>query len=374
MGKLQKNRKILREEITDEDVASVVSKWTGIPINKMLEGEVAKLSRIQEILNKEVIGQEEAVSLVTSAIKRSRTGISDPGRPIGSFIFLGPTGVGKTELAKKLASFLFDDPKSLIRFDMSEYMEKHSVSKLIGAPPGYVGHEDAGKLTEAVRHRPFSVILLDEVEKAHPEVFNILLQILDDGHLTDAKGRTVNFKNTVIILTSNIGSGEIMSLNSIGFSTDDDSKKEKDDHMLYEKVKEKVTESLKKVFKPEFLNRLDEVIVFKPLSFSTIKDIVKIQMREIVERLEDKDIKIKVHNSVYNKLVKEGYDQQYGARPLRRKIQTEILNKIANEIINANIKNGDTVSIDVSTDDKFVFSIKKNNSKTKKPVLSKKTY
>ena len=230
------------------------------------------------------------------------------------------------------------------------------------------------KLTEAVRHRPFSVILLDEVEKAHPEVFNILLQILDDGHLTDAKGRTVNFKNTVIILTSNIGSGEIMSLNSIGFSTDDDSKKEKDDHMLYEKVKEKVTESLKKVFKPEFLNRLDEVIVFKPLSFSTIKDIVKIQMKEIVERLEDKDIKIKVHNSVYNKLVKEGYDQQYGARPLRRKIQTEILNKIANEIINANIKNGDTVSIDVSTDDKFVFSIKKNNSKTKKPVLSKKTY
>ena len=373
LRKLQKNRKILREEITDEDVASVVSKWTGIPINKMLEGEVAKLSRIQEILNKEVIGQEEAVSLVTSAIKRSRTGISDPGRPIGSFIFLGPTGVGKTELAKKLASFLFDDPKSLIRFDMSEYMEKHSVSKLIGAPPGYVGHEDAGKLTEAVRHRPFSVILLDEVEKAHPEVFNILLQILDDGHLTDAKGRTVNFKNTVIILTSNIGSGEIMSLNSIGFSTDDDSKKEKDDSMLYEKVKEKVTESLKKVFKPEFLNRLDEVIVFKPLSFSTIKDIVKIQMKEIVERLEDKDIKIKVHNSVYNKLVKDGYDQQYGARPLRRKIQTEILNKIANEIINANIKNGDTVSIDVSTDDKFVFSIKKNNSKTKKPVLSKKT-
>ena len=374
LRKLQKNRKILREEITDEDVASVVSKWTGIPINKMLEGEVAKLSRIQEILNKEVIGQEEAVSLVTSAIKRSRTGISDPGRPIGSFIFLGPTGVGKTELAKKLASFLFDDPKSLIRFDMSEYMEKHSVSKLIGAPPGYVGHEDAGKLTEAVRHRPFSVVLLDEVEKAHPEVFNILLQILDDGHLTDAKGRTVNFKNTVVILTSNIGSEEIMSLNSIGFSTDDNSKQEKDDHVLYERVKEKVTESLKKAFKPEFLNRLDEVIVFKPLSFDTIKDIVKIQMKEIIERLEDKEIKIKVHNSVYNKLVKDGYDQQYGARPLRRKIQTEILNKIANEIINANIKNGDTVSIGVSPDDKFVFSIMKNNSKAKKPVLSKKTH
>ncbi len=374
LRKLQKNRKILREEITDEDIASVVSKWTGIPINKMLEGEVTKLSRIQNILNKEVVGQEEAVSLITSSIKRSRTGISDPNRPIGSFIFLGPTGVGKTELAKKLASFLFDDLKSLIRFDMSEYMEKHSVSKLIGAPPGYVGHEDAGKLTEAVRHRPFSVVLLDEVEKAHPEVFNILLQILDDGHLTDGKGRTVNFKNTVIILTSNIGSEEIMSLNSIGFSMDENNKQDKNHSALYEKVKEKVTDSLKKVFKPEFLNRLDEVIVFKPLSRDRISEIVKIQMKEVVKRLEEKEIKLKIDNSVYKKLATEGYDQQYGARPLRRKIQVDVLNKIANEIINENIKNGDSVSIKVSSDNKFLFSVIKKNSKLKKPVLLENTY
>ena len=357
LRRLQKNRKILREEVTEEDIADVVAKWTGVPISRMLESEAHKLSRMEEELNKVVIGQKEATHLVAASIKRSRTGIADPSRPIGSFLFLGPTGVGKTELTKQLAISLFDDSKALIRVDMSEYMEKHSISKLIGAPPGYVGHEESGRLTEAVRHRPYSVVLLDEIEKAHPEVFNILLQILDDGHLTDGKGRRVNFKNTVIALTSNLGSDQIMSLGSIGFSSED--AKEDVENAHYTKVKEKVLEAVKKVFRPEMLNRLDEIIVFRPLSQDTISEIVKSQIEEVSLRLEEKDIKIKVDAKVCKKLSKDAYDPQFGARPLRRKIQTDILNKIASMIIEGEIKPRSRVEISVDEHDSFTFRVPK---------------
>jgi len=352
LKRLQSSRRILKEEITESDIADIVSKWTGIPVNRMLEGEAEKLSRMEEKIHERVVGQEEAVKMVANTIKRSRAGISDPNKPIGSFLFLGPTGVGKTELTKALAEFMFDDEKALIRVDMSEYMEKHAVSKIIGAPPGYVGHEEGGTLTEQVRHRPYAVILFDEIEKAHPEVFNILLQVLDNGHLTDAKGRTVNFKNTVIILTSNIGAQYIDKMEKIGFSQ---AGKEKED---YEEVKGKVMGSLKDYFKPEFINRLDEIVVFDVLPREAILDIVKIQIKLVAERLSQKEISLVVTSDALRYLAKEGYNPQYGARPLKRIIQTKILNPVASLIIGKGLVKGGSVEVGLKKNE-LTFDIKK---------------
>lgn len=339
LKKLQSSRRILKEEITEQDIASIVSRWTGIPVTRMLEEEANKLSRMDEHLKSRVVGQEEAVKKISDTIKRSRAGINDPHRPIGSFIFLGPTGVGKTELTKALAEFLFDDEKALIRVDMSELMEKHSVSKLIGAPPGYVGFEEGSNFAESIRHRPYSVVLFDEIEKAHPEVFNILLQILDNGRLTDAKGRVINFKNTVIIMTSNIGAQYIDKMQSMGFS-----KGHKND---YEMVKEKVLATLKDNFRPEFLNRLDDVIIFDVLSKEAIKEIVKIQIDMVKKRLFEKEIELLVSDTVIETLSQEGYNPQYGARPLKRMIQEKILNPVASMMISNKILSGGTVSVDM---------------------------
>lgn len=350
LKKLQSSRRILKEEITEQDIADVVSRWTGIPVYRMLEEEAEKLGRMEEFLKERIVGQDEAVRKISDTVKRSRAGISDPQRPIGSFMFLGPTGVGKTELTKALAEFMFDDEKALIRVDMSEFMEKHSVSKLIGAPPGYVGFEEGGNFTETVRHRPYSVILFDEIEKAHPEVFNILLQVLDNGRLTDAKGRVVNFKNTIIILTSNAGAQYIDKMQSIGFS-----KGEKEN---YENVKDKIMEALKDQFRPEFLNRLDDIIVFDVLSQENIKGIVKIQVEFVQKRLADKEIELVVSDAVLEELAKEGYNPQYGARPLKRLIQTKILNPVATMMISNKVLRGGTVLVDKKGGE-FVFDVKK---------------
>ncbi len=351
LKKLQSSRRILKEEITASDIASIVSNWTGIPVARMLEEEAQKLSRMEEHLKNRIVGQDEAVRKIADTIKRSRAGISDPNRPIGSFIFLGPTGVGKTELTKALAEFMFDDEKALIRIDMSELMEKHAVSKLIGAPPGYVGFEEGSNFAESVRHRPYSVILFDEIEKAHPEVFNILLQILDNGRLTDAKGRVINFKNTVIIMTSNIGAQYIDKMQAIGFS--------KGDEANYEAVKEKVLSTLKDHFRPEFLNRLDDIIIFDVLSHEAIREIVKIQIDIIKKRLEEKEIELSVTDAVLDILAKEGYNPQYGARPLKRMIQDKILNPVASMMIGNKVLSGGTVSVDVSNG-QFSFDVKKS--------------
>ena len=359
LKKLQKSRRVLREEISEEDIANVVARWTGIPVSRMLEEERKKLARMEEELEKRVVGQREAIVKVSDTIRRNRAGISDPNRPIGSFILLGPTGVGKTELTKSLAEFMFNDEKALIRVDMSEYMERHSVSKLIGSPPGYVGHEESGQLTEAVRHKPYSVILFDEVEKAHPEVFNILLQVLDDGRLTDAKGRVVNFKNAVIILTSNIGSQYIDKMEKIGFSANSDVDE-------YQNTKEKVMESLKNHFRPEFINRLDEIIVFDVLSPEVIADIVKIRVEKVRERLAEKGIVLNVSPKALVYLGKEGYDPKYGARPLNRLIQTKILNPVAGKIISEGVGAGDKVSVDEKDGELTVNITKSKKSKNLK--------
>ncbi len=359
---LQSTRRILKEEITEADIASVVSRWTGIPTARMLEEEAEKLNRMEEVLKKRIIGQDEAVKKIADTVKRSRAGIADPNRPIGSFIFLGPTGVGKTELTKALAEFIFDDEKSLIRIDMSEFMEKHSVSKLIGAPPGYVGHEEGGTFTEMIRHRPYSIILFDEIEKAHPEVFNILLQILDNGRLTDAKGRLVNFKNTVIILTSNIGAQYIDKMEQIGFK---DVSLGSDDN--YQNVKNKVLASLKDYFRPEFLNRLDDTIIFDILSQEAIREIVKIQIDIVKERLLAKEIKMEVSPEALSYLAKEGYNPHYGARPLKRLIQNKILTPIASFMISKNLSKGGVISVSLKGEE-FNFDIKKG--KKGKAILS----
>jgi ATP-dependent Clp protease ATP-binding subunit ClpB len=337
--KLQSTRRILKEEITEEDIAKVVSRWTGVPVARMLESEANKLNRMEEELEKRIVGQNEAVQKISSTIKRSRAGIGDPNRPIGSFIFLGPTGVGKTELTKALAEFLFDDERALIRVDMSEMMEKHSISKLIGSPPGYVGYEEGGNLTEMVRHRPYSVILFDEIEKAHPEVFNLLLQVLDSGHLTDSKGRVVNFKNSVIIMTSNIGSQYIDKMEQLGFASSRDNKTE------YIQVKEKVLASLKDNFRPEFINRVDDIIIFDILSTEAIRKIVDIQIDVVRGRLNNKEIKLEISEEALSYLAKEGYNPQYGARPLKRLIQNKILNPIASLIISKGIMKGGSVLV-----------------------------
>ncbi len=368
LKKLQKSRRILREEITAEDIAEVVARWTGIPLMKMLEEERAKLERMEIELRKRVIGQDEAMKRVADVIRRSRAGISDPNRPIGSFIFLGPTGVGKTELTKALGQFMFNDDRAIIRVDMSEYMERHSVSKLIGSPPGYVGYDEAGQLTESVRHRPYAVILFDEIEKAHPEVFNMLLQVIDEGRLTDGKGRVVNFKNTIIILTSNIGSQFVEKMESIGFSNNS----EKQD---YSKMKEKVLEALKDHFRPEFLNRLDEIIVFDILSEGAIKEIVNLRVGVVKDRLMAKGINFEISDDALSYLAKEGYDPHYGARPLNRLIQNKILNPVASYIISNGIKKGGTVFVSVKNNELVIERQKSasanGHAKIKSPIRTR---
>lgn len=363
--KLQHSSRLLKEEVTDEDIANVVSRWTGIPVSRMLEAEVQKLARMEEELEERVIGQNHAVKLVSDAIKRARAGIADPNRPIGSFLFLGPTGVGKTELSRALAEFMFNDEDALLRVDMSEFMEKHSTSKLIGSPPGYVGHEEGGSFTEKVRHRPYSVILLDEVEKAHPEVFNLLLQVLDSGHLTDAKGRKVNFKNTVIIMTSNIGAEHIDRMSNFGFTADSS------ETAQYTQAKDKVLDSLKHFFRPEFLNRLDEIIVFDLLSPEAIRQIVDLQVIEVKDRLEKKEIKLSVTKEVLEYLAKEGYDPKFGARPLRRLIQSKILTPVANMMVGEGMLQSGTVKVSMKKDE-LDFDIKRSTkTKVKKKVAAK---
>ncbi|MEK7200850.1 MAG: AAA family ATPase, partial [Patescibacteria group bacterium] len=359
LKKLQSSRRILKEEITENDIANIVAKWTNIPVSRMLEEEAQKLTRMEDDLKKRIVGQGEAVKKIADTIKRSRAGIADPNKPIGSFIFLGPTGVGKTELTKALAEFMFNDDKALIRVDMSEFMERHSVSKLIGSPPGYVGYDEGGGLTEMVRHRPYSIVLFDEIEKAHPEVFNVLLQVLDNGRLTDSKGRTVNFKNTIIIMTSNIGANYIDRMEKMGFS---DREKEGGE---YADVKEKVMEAMKDFFRPEFLNRVDDVVIFDVLPMSAIRDIVKIQIDLVRERLVVKEISLELTDEAYEYLAKEGFNPQYGARPLKRVIQNKILNPIASLIISKGIMKGGIVSVSVKNNlpageaGELVFDIKK---------------
>jgi ATP-dependent Clp protease ATP-binding subunit ClpB len=324
---LQRERKFLKEEVDEEDVAEVVSRWTGVPVSKLMEGEVAKLIEMEANLHQRVIGQDDAVEAVSNAIRRARSGLSDPNRPIGSFMFLGPTGVGKTELARALAEFLFDDERAMVRIDMSEYMEKHTVSRLVGAPPGYVGYEEGGQLTEAVRRRPYSVLLLDEIEKAHPDVFNVLLQILDDGRLTDAQGRTVDFKNTVIIMTSNLGSQHLLVSES------------------EEAAAEKVMATVRDHFKPEFLNRVDEILVFHRLTQEELTQIVDLQLAELAGRLSERSIELVVDDEAKRYLATAGYDPAYGARPLKRLIQRAIENPLALQLLDGTFVDGETIAV-----------------------------
>ena len=334
---------IMKEEIDAEDIADIVSKWTGIPLSKMLQSERQKLLLIEDELHKRVIGQEEAVSAVSDAVKRSRAGMGDDKRPIGSFIFLGPTGVGKTELARTLADYLFDDEEAMIRIDMSEYMEAHNVSRLVGAPPGYVGYEEGGQLTEAVRRKPFSVVLLDEIEKAHPDVFNILLQILDDGRLTDSKGRTVNFKNTIIIMTSNIGAQliqtEMQKMNGTGRES------------MLSGLQEKLFQLLKQKVRPEFLNRIDEVILFTPLTREDLKKIVLIQFEHIKAAAMRQRISLTISEAAIAWLSKAGFDPAFGARPLKRVMQRKITNKLSELILSGKVQEGEGVAVDISGDE-----------------------
>ncbi|MEI6756239.1 MAG: AAA family ATPase [Chlorobium sp.] len=331
---------IMKEEIDAEDIADIVSKWTGIPVSKMLQSQRQKLLLIEEELHKRVIGQEEAVSAVSEAVKRSRAGMGDEKKPIGSFIFLGPTGVGKTELARTLADYLFDDDDAMIRIDMSEYMESHTVSRLVGAPPGYVGYEEGGQLTEAVRRKPFSVVLLDEIEKAHPDVFNILLQILDDGRLTDSKGRTVNFKNTIIIMTSNIGAQLIQSEMEKLDGTSRD--------MVLSGLQEKLFQLLKQQVRPEFLNRIDEVILFTPLTREDLKKIVLIQFERIREMAMRQRINLTISDAGIEWLSNAGFDPAFGARPLKRVMQRKITNRVSALILSGEVEEGDNVSVDMA--------------------------
>ena len=320
---------ILKEEVGPEDIAEVVGKWTGIPVTKMMEGETQKLLNMETKMRERVVGQDHALEILGDAIRRSRAEISDPNRPVGTFIFLGPTGVGKTETVKALAEFLFDSDQSIVRIDMSEYMEKHSVARLIGAPPGYVGYEEGGQLTEAVRRKPYSVVLFDEIEKAHTDVFNILLQVLDDGRLTDGQGRVVDFKNTVLIMTSNIGSSAII-----------------DPAMSEEEKNKEVTAALRGHFRPEFLNRIDETIIFNSLKEEQISGIVKIQLAAVVERLKNKKLSLNFSDAATRQLGSQGYDPIYGARPLKRVIQSEVLNPLSKMILAQDFKPGDSIKVD----------------------------
>ncbi|MFZ4794203.1 MAG: ATP-dependent chaperone ClpB [Blastocatellia bacterium] len=347
LEQLQKSGRTLKEEVTEEDIAEVVAKWTGVPVARMLEGEMQKLVRMEETLGRRVIGQDEALGVVANAVRRARAGLQDPNRPIGSFIFLGPTGVGKTETARALAEFLFDDQHAMVRLDMSEFMEKHSVARLIGAPPGYVGYEEGGYLTEAVRRRPYAVVLFDEIEKAHPDVFNILLQILDDGRLTDGKGRTVDFRNSVIIMTSNLGSREILE-------------REQDE----KSIRNQVMNRLREAFKPEFLNRIDDIIIFRQLGLEQIRRIIKIQLEALRLNLEERKVQLILDPSAEELIAREGYDPVYGARPLRRAIQTLIQNPLALRLLNGDILPGDTVTVEGEIDSGVM------RFRTSQPVIS----
>jgi ATP-dependent Clp protease ATP-binding subunit ClpB len=322
---LQRESALLKEEVDAEEIAGVVSRWSGIPVTRLLEAEMQRLVHMEEELHKRVIGQDEAINTVSNAVRRARAGLQDPNKPIGSFIFLGPTGVGKTELARALAEFLFNDERAMVRIDMSEYQEKHTVSRLVGAPPGYVGYDEGGQLTEAVRRRPYSVILFDEIEKAHPEVFNILLQLLDDGRLTDGHGRTVDFKNTVVIMTSNLGGELWYQHDSIN--------------------RDQIQEILKNHFRPEFLNRLDEIIIFHRLSKENLHEIIKIQVNLLMGRLKERGLTINLEPEVYDYLAAVGYDPNYGARPLKRAIQREIMDPLAMKLLTSEIKDGQDVTV-----------------------------
>ncbi len=332
LDELQQNRRMLKEEVTAEDIAEIVARWTGIPVSRMMEGEREKLLHMEERIKQRVVGQDEAVAIVSDAVRRSRAGLQDPNRPLGSFIFLGPTGVGKTELARALAEFLFDDEQAMVRIDMSEYMEKHTVSRLVGAPPGYVGYDEGGQLTEAVRRRPYSVVLFDEIEKAHTDVFNILLQLLDDGRLTDGHGRTVDFKNTVVIMTSNLGNQWLHELDGL---TEDELAKE-------------IRERLHEYFRPEFINRIDEIIVFHPLGQEQIKQIVEIQTRSLQRRLTERRITLELSEAAKELVAREGYDPVFGARPLKRAIQREIENPLSKLLLQGAFNDGDTIVVDVA--------------------------
>jgi ATP-dependent Clp protease ATP-binding subunit ClpB len=339
LAELQSTQKMLKEEVDDEDIAEVVSKWTGIPVSKLMEGELQKLVQMESRLRQRVVGQDQALEAVSNAVRRARAGLQDPNRPIGSFMFLGPTGVGKTELARALAEFLFDDERAMTRLDMSEFMEKHSVARLIGAPPGYVGYEEGGYLTEAVRRRPYSVILFDEIEKAHPDVFNILLQILDDGRLTDGQGRTVDFKNTVIIMTSNLGSGWLS-----------------DPTVGRDEAVRRVMDAVREHFRPEFLNRIDEMVVFNTLSSEHIRAIVEIQLGHLRERLAARGLTLEVTDAAKERLAAEGFDPAYGARPLKRVIQKRLQDPLAVKVLQGEFREGDRVVVDVDGTGEFTFT------------------
>ena len=348
---LEETKKIWKEkqgqensEVTVEDIASVVSSWTGVPVSKLTQTETQKLLNLEEILHNRIIGQEEAVKAISKAVRRAHAGLKDPKRPIGSFVFLGPTGVGKTELARALAEAMFGDEDAMIRIDMSEYMEKHSTSRLVGSPPGYVGYEEGGQLTEKVRRKPYSVVLLDEIEKAHPDVFNILLQVLEDGRLTDSKGRTVDFRNTVLIMTSNVGASALQRNKYVGFNIQDSDQNFKD-------MKGKVLEELKKAFRPEFLNRIDEIIVFHALEKKHLTEIVTLMSNQLTKRLEEQDITLSLTEAAMNKIADEGYDPEYGARPLRRAIQKHIEDRLSEELLKGNVLTGQKVIIDIENDE-----------------------
>jgi ATP-dependent Clp protease ATP-binding subunit ClpB len=332
LSELQKSQQILKEEVTEEDIAEVVSSWTGIPVSRLRESEREKLVHMEERLGERVIGQKEAITAVSNAVRRARAGLGDENKPIGSFIFLGPTGVGKTELSRALAEFLFDDENAMIRIDMSEYMEKHTVARLIGAPPGYVGYEEGGQLSEAVRRRPYSVVLFDEIEKAHPDVFNVLLQVLDDGRITDGQGRTVDFKNAVIIMTSNIGSQYILDV------TD---RKERN---------RRVMDALRAHFRPEFLNRVDEIIIFDRLTEQELVTIVDIQLSRVMKRLSQRNLHLTLTDGAKQLLAKEGFDPVFGARPLKRTIQRDVLDPLSLELLEGKFKEGDSITADVDGD------------------------
>ena len=347
MKEMQGEHRLMKEEVDSEDIAEIIAKWTGIPVSKMLQSEREKLLNLEEELSKRVAGQEEAIKALSDAVRRSRAGLQDPKRPIGSFIFMGTTGVGKTELSKALADYLFNDDNAMVRIDMSEYQEAHSVSRLIGAPPGYVGYDEGGQLTEAVRRKPYSVILLDEIEKAHPDVFNILLQVLDDGRLTDNKGRVANFKNTIIVMTTNIGS-QIIQENFEKITTENYFE-------VVEDTKEQVLERLRKTLRPEFLNRIDEIIMFRPLSKNDIRKIVLIQFELIKKRLIENDVKLDISENALDRLAKLGYDPQYGARPLKRVMQRELLNELSKQILSGKINKDDIIFVDVKNEVEFNF-------------------
>ena len=344
-----------RQKITDREIEDIVSMWTGIPVTKLEKNEQKRLLKLEEVLHKRMVGQDEAVSAVAKAVRRGRVGLKNPNRPIGSFLFLGPTGVGKTELSKALAEAVFGTEDSIIRIDMSEYMEKHSVSKMIGSPPGYVGYDEGGQLSDKVRRNPYSVILFDEVEKAHPDVFNVLLQVLDDGHITDSKGRKVSFKNTIIIMTSNVGANRIVDPKNLGFGVVNDEKKD------YEKMKSDVMEEVKLMFKPEFINRIDDIIVFHSLTEKEVKNIVGIMLKNLAKQVKEQmAIELKFTETLKNMIAKESYDKKFGARPLRRKIQSKVEDALAEEVLSGNVNNNDKVTVSCKNG-KVTFKVDREN-------------